>query len=33
VVVARKLLRVAFALWHSDQLFDPAKMMKLPNTA
>lgn len=28
VVIARKLLRVAFALWHSEQLFDPAKMMK-----
>jgi transposase len=28
VVVARKLLRIAFALWHSDQLFDPAKLLK-----
>jgi transposase len=25
VVIARKLLRIAFSLWHSDQLFDPAK--------
>lgn len=33
VVVARKLLKVAFALWHSDQLFDPAKLLKPPKTA
>lgn len=32
VVIARKLLRVAFAIWHSDQLFDPAKMAKQPKT-
>jgi transposase len=30
VVIARKLLRIAFALWHSKQLFDPAKAIKPP---
>jgi hypothetical protein len=29
-VIARKLLRIAFALWHSKQLFDPAKAIKPP---
>jgi transposase len=33
VVIARKLLKIAFAIWHSDQLFDPAKVMKLPLSA
>jgi transposase len=33
VVIARKLLRVAFAIWHCDQLFDPAKVMKPPLSA
>lgn len=33
VVIARKLLRIAFALWHSDQLFDPTKVMKPPQNA
>jgi transposase len=33
VVVARKLLRIAFAVWHSDQLFDPAKLLKPPKNA
>lgn len=33
VVIARKLLRVAFALWHSDQMFDPNKMAQLPQIA
>jgi transposase len=28
VVIARKLLRIAFAIWHSDQLFDSAKVIK-----
>lgn len=33
VVIARKLLRIAFALWHSKQLFDPTKVMKPPQNA
>jgi transposase len=33
VVIARKLLRIAFAIWHSDQLFDPAKLAKPPKIA
>jgi transposase len=33
VVIARKPLRIAFALWHSDQLFDPAKLIKPPKIA
>ena len=33
VVIARKLLRIAFALWHSNQLFNPAKVMKPPQIA
>jgi transposase len=28
VVIARKLLRIAFAVWHSQQLFDPKKVTK-----
>lgn len=30
VVIARKLLRIAFAIWHSEQRFDPAKVIKQP---
>lgn len=33
VVIARKLLRVAFAIWHSKQIFDPTKVMKSPQNA
>ena len=33
VVIARKLLRIAFVIWHSNQLFDPAKVMKSPQSA
>jgi transposase len=29
VVIARKLLRIAFAVWHGQQLFDPQKVVKL----
>ena len=28
VVIARKILRVAYAVWHSQQMFDPNKVFK-----
>lgn len=33
VVIARKLLRIAFVIWHSNHLFDPTKVMKPPQSA
>jgi hypothetical protein len=32
-VIARKLLRIAFAIWHKEQLFDPTKVIKPPQIA